>query len=196
MQISRNLPYGRGCGAIFQHGTHQANNRKTILNDAREKGKKGKIMTKTRRQPKSAAAGNRAGRSQQRFNYVNDNYSTPRSRRNYETNNRAHKSMRGFAAMDPKKRRRIASLGGRAFHHLPRGFAAMSAAQRRSVASQGGSAPHRRPRGFAAMRTSEQRAIAARGGRAPHRGPRGFAAMARRAQRAIAARGGRASHRH
>jgi hypothetical protein len=153
-----------------------------------------KIMIKTRRQPRFAAAGKRTGRGQQRFNYTNYDYSTPRSRRRYEPNHE-RKSTRGFAAMDPKKRRRIASLGGRAFHRLPRGFAAMSVAQRRSVASQGGSAPHRRPRGFAAMASSEQRAIAARGGRAPHRGPRGFAAMARGAQRAIAARGGRASHR-
>ena len=167
---------------------------KTDFNKRQGKKGKRKIMTKTRRQPGLADAGKRAGRGQQRFNNVNNDFSTPRSRRRYETG-RGHKSMRGFAAMDPKKRRRIASLGGRAFHQLPRGFAAMSAAQRRAVASQGGSAPHRRPRGFAAMATSEQRAIAARGGRAPHRGPRGFAAMTRGTQRAIAARGGRASHR-
>ena len=165
-----------------------------FFNTPRKREKKEKIMTKTRRQPGRAAAGKRAGRGQQRFNYVHNDYSAPRSRRRYESN-RERKSMRGFAAMDPKKRRRIASLGGRAFHRLPRGFAAMSASQRRSVASQGGSAPHRRPRGFAAMGSSQQRAIAARGGRAPHRGPRGFAAMPRGAQRAIAARGGRASHR-
>jgi hypothetical protein len=169
-----------------------------IKNPVGEKGQrkgKRKIMTKTRRQPKLAAAGYRSQRSSRsRFNYINHDYNTSRSRRRHETNGES-KSLRGFAAMSATQRRKIASMGGRSFHRLPRGFAAMTATQRRTVAAEGGRAPHSRPRGFAAMNPRAQRAIAARGGCAPRRGPRGFAAMERRAQRAIAARGGRASHR-
>jgi len=167
--------------------------RRFIISGQGQGKRKGKIMTKTR-QPRLAAAGIRARRSQGRFTYANHDYGTPRSRRRHETDGE-YKSRRGFAAMDPKLRRRIASMGGRSYHRLPRGFAAMSETQRRTVASQGGRAPHSRPRGFAAMSSRAQRAIASRGGRAQRRGPRGFAAMERKTQRAIAARGGRASHR-
>lgn len=157
-------------------------------------------MTKTRRQTRTAGASNRT--TQSRWRSPRMEFGSPRSRRRYDDaageEHRAHRrtrARRGFAAMDPKQQRKIASLGGRSFHRAPRGFAAMNGEQRRRIASAGGRAFHRRPRGFAAMNREEQREIAARGGSAPRRGPRGFAAMEPRQQRKIAARGGHASHR-
>jgi len=158
------------------------------------------IMTKTRRQTRTAGATGRS--TQSRWRSSRTEFGAPRSRRRYDEDagedHRARRkthSRRGFAAMDPKQQRKIASLGGRSFHRSPRGFAAMGGEQRRRIASAGGRAFHRRPRGFAAMDPGEQREIAARGGSAPRRGPRGFAAMEPRQQRRIAARGGQASHR-
>jgi uncharacterized protein len=157
-------------------------------------------MTKTRRQTRTAGASNRPSHS--RWRSPKMEFGSPRSRRRYDDAageehraQRRTRARRGFAAMDPKQQRKIASLGGRSFHRAPRGFAAMSGDQRRRIASAGGRAFHRRPRGFAAMNPEEQREIAARGGSAPRRGPRGFAAMEPRQQRKIAARGGHASHR-
>jgi hypothetical protein len=163
----------------------------------RTKGK-GLNMTKTRRQTSIAGGSNRASR----WRSGRMEFGAPRSRRRYgEAGGEDHRARRrgrtrrGFAAMNPRQQRKIASLGGRSFHRTPRGFAAMGGEQRRRIASAGGRAFHRRPRGFAAMDRGEQREIAARGGSAPRRGPRGFAAMEPRQQRRIAARGGHASHR-
>jgi len=157
-------------------------------------------MTKTKRQTRIAGVSSRG--SQSRWRSARVEFGAPRSRRRYDESadndyrpRRKVRTRRGFAAMDPKQQRKIASLGGRSFHRAPRGFAAMGTEQRRRIASAGGRAFHRRPRGFAAMNAQEQREIAARGGRAPRRGPRGFAAMEPRQQRRIAARGGHASHR-
>jgi hypothetical protein len=152
---------------------------------------KGIFMARTRGQGKISAGG-RAPRNSNRFNLLEE-HGTPRSRRRHEKDT-THQGRRGFAAMNPKQQRKIASLGGSSFHRGPRGFAAMSTKRRRQIASEGGRAFHSRPRGFAAMSARAQRSIAARGGSAPRRGPRGFAAMRRKVQRAVAARGGRASH--
>jgi hypothetical protein len=122
------------------------------------------IMTKTR-QGEFLAAGRRALRGHTESQYAEEANGTPRSRRRYAERTK-RKSRRGFAAMDPKLRRKIASMGGRSFHRGPRGFAAMSERQRRQIASSGGRAPHTKPRGFAAMNPRQQRVIAARGGRA------------------------------
>jgi hypothetical protein len=129
------------------------------------------FMTKTR-QGELLAAGRRALGVHTESQYSDEANGTPRSRRRY-TDRAKRKSRRGFAAMDPKLRRKIASMGGRSFHRGPRGFAAMGERQRRQIASEGGRAPHSKPRGFAAMNPREQQAIAARGGRAQRRGTRG-----------------------
>lgn len=73
------------------------------------------------------------------------------SSRNFDPNNR-----RGFAAMDPEKRRALAKKGGHASHKtereeeselaettVVRGFAAMDKDKRRQIAKLGGSTSRR-----------------------------------------------------
>lgn len=120
----------------------------------------------------SPSLGRRAS-SRVRGSRYKEGYETPRSRRRYEAEednyeSRSHRrpSRRGFASMDPKRQREIASEGGRAPHRSPRGFAAMDEEEQRQIASEGGRAPRRGPRGFAAIAPDVQRKIASRGGHA------------------------------
>lgn len=82
------------------------------------------------------------------------------------THDESVKAKRGFAAMDPEKRREIARKGGNA-PHTTRGFAAMDKEEQRKIASKGGKAYHKK-RGFQAMDPEKQREIAKKGGSALH----------------------------
>lgn len=121
------------------------------------------------------------------------------------------KAKKGFAAMDPEKRRNVAAKGGK----ISRGGGRVSAAKPSVVKQDEEEAeiPGTRKRGFAAMDPEKRRIAAASGGKASHGGgrpplskkksggqaaapkKRGFAAMSPEQRKKVASLGGKASQR-
>jgi general stress protein YciG len=115
------------------------------------------------RQREIASEGGRSSRRGQEHQYEDEEYESPRGGNRYEDEDEDYaqsrgNSRRGFAAMDPERRREIASRGGHSSHGGPG----------RHYEEQGesyGSSRGAGRRGFAAMDPEERRAIASRGGR-------------------------------
>lgn len=118
------------------------------------------------------------------------------------------KRKKGFAAMDPERRKALAAKGGR----ISRGGGRTPKRKIEEQAAEWNESTPRRKRGFAAMDPEKRKAIAALGGsksrgggrpRKPRKkkttdpnssSRRGFAAMDPEKRRQVAASGGRASH--
>jgi general stress protein YciG len=79
------------------------------------------------------------------------------------------KQRRGVAAMDPAKRRAIASKGGKAAHKLGRAHK-FTSGQAKAVGAKGGRAAHRSGRAHQ-FTSAEARAAGRKGGR-PRKGDR------------------------